>query len=142
MNRDLLKQELIRDEGYRLSAYHDSEGHLTIGIGHNLEAHGESDPGPITDAQADAYYQNDVGHAITELDVNIPWYLQLSDARQRGLVNMDFNMGWGKLSQFKVTLGHLQKGEYDYAANAVLDSLWAHQVGLRASRIADLFRHG
>jgi lysozyme len=57
------------------------------------------------------------------------------------LVNMAFNMGGGLLS-FVNTLAAIQRGDYNAAANGMLASRWATQVGARATRLADMMRNG
>lgn len=128
--------ELKRDEGVVLKPYTDTVGKTTIGVGRNL-----TDVG-ITMQEAEGLLLNDIIRAERALDKNVPWWREMSDARQRGLLNMCFNMGWGTLSEFKTTLGHLKAKRYAEAATACLKSKWAKQVGARANRIAEQFRVG
>ena len=51
-----------------------------------------------------------------------------------------FNLGYDRLSKFKKFLYALKKGLYEDAANEMLDSLWAKQVGNRATQLAALMR--
>ena len=57
------------------------------------------------------------------------------------LINMAFNLG-GKLLTFGHTLTAMQHGDYAAAANAMLASKWAAQVGQRAQRLANAMRTG
>ena len=136
MDRVQLKKELSRDEGVRPHIYKDSLGIPSIGIGHNLRN------GPLSQRVIDMIYEEDVATAIAELDKHLPWYIQLSDARQRVLVNMCFNLGITKLLKFKATLSALQSGAWDRASAGMLSSLWARQVGQRAVRLAEMVRLG
>ncbi len=134
---DTIETDLIRDEGLRLKPYTDTVGKLTIGVGRNLDDVG------ISDAEARHLLRNDIMAAVRDLDRNIPWWRDLSEGRQRALLNMCFNMGWPTLSAFRKMLAALRTGDYDTAAAEALDSRWARQVGQRADRIAAaLIREG
>lgn len=136
MNRDLLQADLERDEGLRLKVYIDSVGIPSIGIGRNLKDVG------ITKAMAYEMLAEDVDTACGVLDRNLPWWRDMTEARQRALVNMCFNLGITRLMGFSKALAALKAGDYDEAARQFLDSRWADQVGQRAQRIAELIRKG
>lgn len=136
MNRKRLLAEITTDEGLRLKPYKCTAGKLTIGIGRNLDDRG------ITEAEAAILADNDIDLCMAELDRNAPWWREMTDARQRALTNMCFNLGWPRLSKFKNMLSALRSGDYDKAAIEALDSRWAQQVGVRSERIADMFRQG
>lgn len=136
MNYATLKKELKRDEGCRLMPYRDTVGKLTIGVGRNLDDVG------ISESEADFLLMSDVGRAEGGLDGRIPWWRTLDETRQRVLVNMTFNMGIDGLMGFKNTLKAVQDGRWDAAAEGMLDSKWAQQVGARASRLAEMMRTG
>lgn len=133
-SRALMLADLVRDEGFRAKPYQDTVGKLTIGIGRNLDDVG------VTRAEAELLCGHDLDGCEAELDEHTPWWRQMTEPRQRALLNMCFNLGWPRLSKFVTTLGHLQAGRYHEAADAALDSQWAHQVGSRAKRIAAVFR--
>jgi lysozyme len=132
MNMAALKNELIRDEGLRLKVYKDSEGIETIGVGRNLQK-------GITREEAMYLLGNDVKNSIADANT-FPWFEDLSDVRQRVVVNMIFNMGLNKFRGFKQTIKHIAAGEYSEAAKEMLDSKWAGQVGLRAVRLSQMMR--
>ena len=134
MQANVLKADLLRDEGLRLRMYKDTVGKWSIGVGRNLTDNG------ISTAEADVMLDNDVADVIQELDRNTPWWRAMPEPAQRALANMLFNMGWPRLSGFKMMLGALEAGDYGAAADHCLDSKWAGQVGRRATRIATLFR--
>lgn len=136
MNIEDMKSELRRDEAVRLKPYRDTVGKLTIGVGRNLDDVG------ITADEADYLLGNDIGRAVVDLDRAVPWWRGMSDARQRALVNMAFNLGLPRLMGFKAMLAALQAGDYPGAAREAIDSRWARQVGARAQRIAMMFAEG
>lgn len=135
-DRQALIAELTRDEGLRFKPYKCTAGKLTIGIGRNLDDVG------ISEEEAYFLCGNDIDAAADDLDQNVPWFRQLSDTRQRALVNMCFNLGWPRLSGFRNMLVALKEGDYDRAASEALDSRWARQVGARSERIAEMYRNG
>lgn len=141
--------DLKRDEGLRLAAYPDPITHgepWTIGYGHcGPEVH----PGLVwTQADADAALLADIERHSAELRAALSWVSGLDPARQRVLDNMAFNLGVGVaggnhgLLSFKNTLGMVQGGRYFGAADGMLRSLWAKQVGSRAIRLAETMRTG
>lgn len=150
-NRATLVLELVRDEGERLELYDDktgkapvlaSGGKITAGVGHNLTDHG------ISALLSRQWLDEDIATAERLLDKHIPWFRQMSDARQRVVLNMVFNMGWSNeagthgLVTFTNTLAHMQAGRYPSAAVGMRASAWARQVGPRAERLAEMMERG
>lgn len=123
-------EQLKRDEAVRLKPYRDSVGKLTIGTGRNLDDVG------ISADENDLMLRNDIERSRRDLFQHLPWVVQLDDARRGVLLNMTFNMGIGGVCAFKNTLALIQAGKYAEAADAMLQSKWAEQVGLRAHRLA------
>lgn len=134
--RNELLELLIRDEGFRSKPYRDTVGKLTIGIGRNLTDKG------INKDEAVYLCGTDIREVERDLDMNLPWWRSLSVGRQMVLASMCFNMGWPVMSQFKNTIALVKMGEYEKAADAMLLSKWAGQVGKRANRLADMMRKG
>jgi len=100
------------------------------------------------DAEAEAVLIRDVIEHNAELALRLPWVERLDAARRRVLQNMAFNLGVGTpggtkgLLGFRNTLGMIERGEYARAADGMLASLWAKQVGQRAVRLANTMRTG
>lgn len=131
-----LIDQLKRDEGIRFKPYRDSVGKLTIGVGRNLDDVG------INELEAEWLLSHDIDRATTTLTEHIPWAKDLDEVRRAVLVNMTFNMGIAGLLQFKNTLADIQAGKYDDAADKMLESKWAEQVGPRAHRLAIQMKTG
>ncbi len=140
MSITCLEDQLRRDESERQFAYDDAtggtllkgatlKGNLTIGVGRNLSAKG------LSKKERDFLLDNDISEATAALEANFPWIAELDDVRKGALVNMTFNEGVAHLAGFHVALGKMQAKDYAGAAAAFLDSLWAKQVGPRASRL-------
>ena len=134
MNLDLLRLDLIRDEGRKTKPYKDSVGVLTIGVGWNLEEHG------LPDTMIEELLERSIADAVMDLNRTLPWWTTKPEPIQRGMVNMVFNLGIGRFLKFEKTIAALGVGDYETAAVEALDSRWARQVGDRAHRIAVLFR--
>ena len=135
-----LYDDLRRDEGLRLLAYRCTAGVLTIGYGHTA---GVQDGDTCTKAQAEAWLRDDVAAALSGLDRAVPWWRGLSDARQRALANMAFQLGLARLLGFRRMLAALQRGDFATAAAEALDSKWAREdTPERARRVARLIREG
>ncbi len=134
--RQILVDELIRDEGVRLFPYLDSVGVETIGCGHNLTAHG------ISERAAMFILDEDIEAAVRDLAGSFPWFVTLDPVRQRVVTNMRFNLGGTGFRTFKHLLGALAAGEYVQAAAYMAASRWHRQVGDRAVRLEDMMRTG
>ena len=131
-----LKDQLLRDEELRLKPYTDSVGKLTIGVGRNLTDKG------ISLQEAQLMRDNDIADATADLQTALPWTATLDDVRLGAMRNMTFNLGIGGLLEFHDFLGKMQRGDFPGAAGAMLDSLWARQVGARATRLSMQIQEG
>jgi len=133
---DILKAQLIVDESKRNKMYNDSEGIPTIGIGHNLRDN------PISDAAVNQIFADDIAPIEAQTRAMFPSFDTLSDARKAVLCNMMFNMGPKRFATF-VTLPKLVAAkQFAAAADNMLTTLWAKQVGARAIRLANAMRAG
>lgn len=147
MNRNALIDELRRDEGERFVVYGDGDGkpiipgkvmvgHPTIAIGRALDVN------PLTPAESIALTNSSLDTILATLNQRLPWALGIGDVRYRVLANMAYNMGVPGLCQFINMLNAVMSGEYGHAADEMLDSKWATQVGARADRLAKMMRTG
>jgi lysozyme len=130
---------LRRDEGEVLSAYTDSLGYLTIGVGRLID---KRKGGGITKEESTYLLRNDIQRKTEELERKIPWTKDLDPPRKAVLVNMSFQMGVSGLIKFKNTLAMIQAGKYADAANSMMLSLWAKQTPSRAFRLSEQLRWG
>ncbi len=139
INKLTLIQQLEKQEGFRPHAYKCTAGKLTVGIGRNIDIDGGKG---LTHDEALYLLENDIDECHKHLINNLPWYNNLDEIRQTVLINMCFNMGIVSLLDFKKTLDFIAKKKYDMAANEMLQSRWARQVGKRAQDLADQMRDG
>lgn len=136
MNKALLRSELKRDESERFKPYKCSAGKTTIGIGRNLDDVG------ISPDESAYLFANDVARAENDVRMFFLGFDAMTDARQRALVNMMFNLGVTRFSEFKKMIHAVNACDWNEAANQALDSKWSRQVGERSVRIASLLRQG
>lgn len=125
-----LREQLIRDEGRRARPYHDTLGHLTIGVGRNLDAKG------LSSDEIDFLFDHDINDAETALTHACPWSGALDAPRQAVLIGMAFNLGMTGLLEFHRMLRACAAGDYASAAGEMRASVWHGQVGARAERLA------
>ena len=130
-----LIENLKRHEGLRLKPYLCSEGKITIGFGRNLEDMG------ISEKEAEMLLMSDIQRCYEELGV-FSWFHDLDQVRQEAMVNMLFNLGLPTFLEFKRTLKFMAEGAYSQAAEEMLDSKWARQVGDRATELAYMVETG
>ena len=128
-DRQLLTNDLIHDEGLRLTLYPDSRGFPTIGVGRNVRDKG------ITSAEAMLLLDHDIDECIHDL-MSFGWFSSLDPVRQRVLVNMRFNLGPNRFRGFTKMLHAVAIGDYAQAAMEMRNSVWATQVKDRAAKLA------
>lgn len=132
-----IKEQLVRHEGLRLKPYRCTAGKLSIGIGRNLDGCG------ISQTEAYVLLENDIQNCENQLVDEIPEiYNALDEVRKSVLLNMCFNLGIGGLLEFNNTLAFIAAGDWERAANGMLASKWAKQVGHRAIELSELMRKG
>jgi lysozyme len=134
--RDIVKGQLRVDEDERCKPYRCTAGKLTVGVGRNLD-----DKGLRPDEIA-LMLDNDVTEAEADARALVPNFDTLSDVRKAALINMAFNLGRDRLSRFVNTLRAVNEHRFDDAAEGMLESLWAKQVGQRAVRLAKQMKEG
>lgn len=127
--------DLKRHEGFRAKPYKDTEGHLTIGYGINLDA-------GITEDEAEMILVHRVRKIQLALSSKLVYWNKLSIARQDVLTNMAYNLGIDGLMKFKMTLKMLEAEKYEEASKQMLNSKWANQVGNRAIELSAMLREG
>jgi lysozyme len=134
--RDIARELVLAHEGLRLKPYKDTVGKLTIGVGRNLDDKG------ISKDEAMVMLENDLIEAEADANNLVPTFVVLSPNRKAVLIDMCLNMGRTRVAQFKQMLAAIGASNYEGAAAAMLDSLWAKQVPLRAQQLAAMMRTG
>ncbi|MFA5282030.1 MAG: lysozyme [Candidatus Cloacimonadaceae bacterium] len=146
-----MKEQLLRHEGLRLKPYRCTAGKLTIGVGRNLDTKG------FSQTEAFMLLEHDILQCERQILDEIPKiYLQLDVVRKSVLLNMCISipqsrfaslrepcyLGINGLLGFKNTLAFIKAGDWVRAANGMLASKWAKQVGRRAIELSELMRKG
>ena len=131
-----LKRDLAKHEGIKKTVYQCSMGKMTIGVGRNLEDNG------LSNEEIEFMLMNDIDRIEKEVRHVIPNIDEHSETRQIVLMNMAFNMGTVGLLRFKQTLKAFNNKDYPKAAEEMLDSRWARQVGKRAEELSDMMEAG
>ena len=134
---EILKGMLRKHEGLRLVPYKDTEGHLTVGYGHKIEG------SKITQEIAELLLEMDLYRVSLDF-LKLPLVIirNLNQPRKRVIMNMLFNLGYPKFMGFKKMLHAIEVKDFNHAANEMLDSKWAGQVGQRAIELAQIMRSG
>ncbi len=147
-----LQRLIERHEGRRTHPYLDCcgqpwracacavKGNLTVGIGRNLDAV------PFTEDELLMMLNLDLVRAITAARRLCSVYDRLTVARQHVLISMAFNLGETRLAKFSRFLSAVHLEDWSGAADEMLDSRWAKQVGdrpgQRADELAQMMRTG
>lgn len=136
--RAALKAQLKIDEGFVAVPTPDPFGVMSIGHGHKI-LHGEVFDHPLSEMEADEILDADVNKHVNDLQVHLPWCVNMPELCQQSLANMAFNMGLKTLLKFDIFLDFLKKGDYSGASMDLTRTLWHRQVGNRALRIEKIF---
>ena len=128
--RDIAREQLKFDEGVKQKVYTCTAGKLSIGVGRNLEDVG------LSPYEINILLENDLVRSEADAKSLFNNFEKLSDARKAVLLNMVFNLGRTRLEGFKKFRAAVEAGMFAQAAEEMLDSQWAKQVGKRAERLA------
>ena len=148
MDLNLFRALTRADEATRVRVYDDAtgktlskgdtiQGQPTIGIGRNV---GRDGPG-LRESEVEFMFTNDCDYYPEQAKV-LPGWSSCNPVRQTVLACMVFNMGLSKVLKFRAMLDALQQSQYSRAADEMMDSVWASQVGARARRLSEMMRYG
>ena len=132
---DRMIEQIKRHEGVKLKPYHCTAGKLTIGVGRNIEDNG------ISEREADFLLMNDLS-AMADAAKSYEWYAGLNEPRKAVIINMLFNLGQPRFDKFVNTKQFLADGMYEEAAEEMLNSKWARDVGRRAEELSQQMATG
>ena len=107
-----------------------------MGYGRNLQDIG------ISEEEAEMLLKNDIYEATNQLLNAFPWMATFSDVRISAMINFTFNVGIGTVRKFSNTIEYLKNEDWEAAADEMMDSKWAEQVGDRAIQITEQIRTG
>ena len=135
----ILLASVKKHEGWRPYAYRDSLGYLTIGYGRLID---QQKGGGITEQEGEMLLSNDLAGSVNSAPLFVKNYHELSENRQRVVIEMIFNLGSGGFAKFKNTIAAIERGDYEAASKGMLNSLWAKQVKGRAKTLAEMMKTG
>ena len=140
-----MEEDLIRDESLRLRTYRCSKGYLTIGVGHKITPTDRIDEGDTISLEAAGLFlSRDIATALGTANTVFGRgrFESMTDARQRAITNMIFNLGSEKFAGFRRMITAIKEHRWDDAELECLDSAYAKQVGNRAKRVAYQLKTG
>ena len=148
---------LVRHEGYRLHAYSDTRGFITVGIGCNLDAPGAatllqscgadfkgvySGQADLTPEQCDCIFKKQVIQVMEWIVRYLPGFSTYSINRQAALIDLGFNLGEGTFGTFERFLSLVKAQYWPEAAADLLRTRAARQTGHRYSELAQMMIDG
>ena len=141
-----IRNMLQYDEGYKLMVYRCTGGYLTGGIGHNFDAdpaihimHRKVKFGDrVSPDEAVALFEYDLGKVMMGLKKRVSFFNSSPENIKAVLINMAFQMGIDGLAKFKRMLKAMDEGDYEAAADHILDSKYAKDTPSRARRMSRL----
>ena len=153
-NQEIYNQ-LVLHEGKKPSVYTDTKGKRTIGIGFNLDEPSNrkkaeslglnvqdmlSGKKTLSDKEIKLLYNESIKQAANDANSYLPQAGKQPPVVQKILIDMAFNLGLTKLNKFENLKEALLEGDYNKAANEMIDSEWYHQVGNRSKRLVEMMR--
>ena len=131
-----LRKSLIKHEGYRKTAYIDTAGKITIGIGDNISDR------PVEDEWINARCDKLTRELYNQFSEDYKWFNNLNEDRQIVLINMAYNMGYKKIKEFHQMIDDLSRNEFIQASMEMMKSRWAKQVPGRAKELFEAMLYG
>jgi lysozyme len=144
MNLNKLRKQLEIDEGVEYEIYNDHLGYATFGVGHLIL---ETDPeynrpvgSAVMESRVIEAFESDCESVLRDCDILYPDFGDLPEEVQQIIANMMFNMGRPRLSKFKGMKRGVDAGDWNAAADEMVDSGWYRQVPYRADRLVERMR--
>lgn len=144
MNLDHFRRHLIWAEDRRSKLYDDktgeeivlpSGGKITGGVGWNFSDRG------IPPLVIDQLLEIAINDVVSEVN-GFGYWAKLNDARQLVVADMLYNLGMQRFRRFVDFNAAMESGDYDAAADEMVDSDWYKQVKRRAVKLVAAMRSG
>ena len=94
----------------------------------------------MSEKVCDAILEQKIEEILLRLNRVAPWVEESNIVVQTVIINMCYQMGVSGTMKFKKALSAMKNGEWDTAANELLDSRWARQTPNRANELAEMTR--
>lgn len=140
-------QDLTADENRRKRPYHDDQGILSIGVGHNMQDEPLPVPfqkhldehGSITDGMIDALLERDLRQAEADCQRIFTNWAWIPEEIKRVFLNMAFNMGYRRFQGFHNLDACAEAGDWPGVIREMKDSEWYREdVPNRSRRLVAL----
>jgi GH24 family phage-related lysozyme (muramidase) len=135
-----IKERIKQHEGFRRTVYSDSLGFATIGYGHlvldtdNFVAGVE-----YSKEELDAVFESDFKIALTSAEELLEG-LDVPETVKGIVCEMCFQLGKPRVMKFKRMWEGIEAGDYNAAADEMIDSNWHKQTTARCEDLAELMR--
>ena len=152
MKKEVKGAKTKKFEGFRPKIYRDSVGKRTIGYGFNIDDKYIasmlskdiiSGKRAISTKESDQLFR--VLYSMAEKDaadfLGEDVFKKLDDNKKEVVVDMAYNMGLPKLSEFKKFKAAIEKDDYKTAGDELINSKWYWQVGNRSKHHVNIFRN-
>ena len=137
-NVERLVNFIKQHERFKCQLYKCPTNHLTIGYGHNCEAHGDVEKYKnrlISETEAYNLLLRDLSEVQLDCAKFIQSFPNYTDAQQFVLLDMCFNIGIVGLLKFNKMLSYFNSDDTTNIAREMIDSRWCGQVGKRATKL-------
>jgi GH24 family phage-related lysozyme (muramidase) len=154
-DREKLRAQLVRHELKMCKAYLDIRNRPLIGVGFNLDredakqkiealgldyARVRSGGQALKEEQVLKLLEADIDQAIADCKAVFPGFSDLSDVRQRVLIDMMFSLGKAPLKASAGLIAAVKDGDFAKAADQMKGSAWYRQGGMRARTLEAMMR--
>lgn len=128
----MLEQRIIEHEGIKKSAYNDSRGYLTIGIGFLIDPRMNAG---LSVEECMMILRSRIANLERQLS-QYAWFTIQDPVRRNVIIEMAYNLGVNGLLGFKKMIAALGERQVGTASVEMGKSLWAEQIG--AARLKDM----
>jgi GH24 family phage-related lysozyme (muramidase) len=135
-----VKERIKKHEGFVNKIYLDSLGKATIGYGHLITSNDSFEEGvEYSKELLDEVFNRDFLIAKRDAD-ELLQDISIVEQAHGIIIEMVFQLGKTGVSKFKKMFTALSVGDYNEAANQMLDSQWRKQTPKRCEELAEQMR--
>ena len=133
-----IKERIKQHEGFRRTVYSDSLGFATIGYGHLvLDTDNFVEGVEYSKEELDAVFESDFKIALTSAEELLEG-LDVPETVKGIVCEMCFQLGKPRVMKFKRMWEGIEAGDYNAAADEMIDSNWHKQTTARCEDLAEL----
>ena len=138
---DDVKERIKKHEGFRDTVYADSLGKSTIGYGHLVLSTDHFVEGQQYPKETlEELFDLDFNEALQSADDLLQGLEEISQDARGVICEMCFQLGKPRTMKFKRMWEGIRSGNFDKAADEMLDSNWNKQTPGRCKDLADIMR--